>query len=166
MSTSGRNETNPLSPNEAVAAFWKKKHEMQQEQFKEKQLDSSPQIDTDLYEKNHYLKSGDKQQTTSGNESGRKDDSGKIQAAIIFEDFPLALRELMKVATFGAQKYSRAGWKTVSDKETRYADAKVRHQIDSTQEDNDEESGCDHLAHEAWNTLALLQMKLEKKTSE
>lgn len=141
-----------FSQAEAAQAVYKKKQE-------------ALEIDKNLYIETPYTTTVSGQNGSAGS-TGRKDDSGKIQAAIIFEDFPLALRELMKVATFGAQKYSRAGWKTVPDKETRYSDAKVRHQIDSTQEDNDEESGCDHLAHEAWNTLALLQMKLEKKTSE
>lgn len=90
-----------------------------------------------------------------------KKDAGKLLAAIPFEDFPDALRELFGVCTFGAEKYSRSSWKKVSGGETRYNDARARHFADSFREDLDPESGYHHLAHEAWNCLALLQMKLE-----
>jgi hypothetical protein len=140
-----------LNQNEAAQIVYKKKQE-------------ALEIDKNLYVDTPYTTVASGQSGSAGS-AGRKDDQGKIQAAIIFEDFPLALRELMKVATFGAQKYSRAGWKTVKDRQVRYADAKVRHQIDGMLEDNDGESDCDHLAHEAWNTLALLQMKLENNPS-
>lgn len=92
-----------------------------------------------------------------------KKDAGKLLAAIPFEDFPLALRELLGVCTFGAEKYSRSSWRKVDDRTTRYNDARARHFISSHTEDLDEESGFHHLAHEAWNCLALLQLKLEEK---
>ncbi len=97
-------------------------------------------------------------------DGGMKFDKGKLLANIPFEDFPLALRELIRVCTFGAKKYARSSWKTVPNAETRYGDARARHFIDASAGiDLDEESELDHLAHEAWNCLALLQLKLEKK---
>lgn len=90
-----------------------------------------------------------------------KRDAGKLLAAIPFEDFPDALLELFGVCTFGAEKYSRSSWKQVEGKETRYNDARARHFSSSFSEDLDPESGYDHLAHEAWNCLALLQLKKE-----
>lgn len=95
-----------------------------------------------------------------------KADKGKLLAAIPFEDFPDALRELFGVCTFGAQKYSRSSWRKVKDKEIRYNDARARHFASSFREDLDEESGYHHLAHEAWNCLALLQLKLEENKSK
>jgi len=93
-----------------------------------------------------------------------KYDGGKLLAHIIFEDFPDAVKELVRVATFGARKYERSSWKTVSNGLQRYSDAKARHFLDAAAGvDLDEESGLDHLAHEAWNALATLQLKLEAK---
>ena len=95
-----------------------------------------------------------------------KADAGKLLSAIPFEDFPDALRELFGVCTFGAQKYSRSSWKQVEGKEVRYNDARARHFADSFVNDLDSESGFHHLAHEAWNCLALLQLKLERNKND
>lgn len=91
-----------------------------------------------------------------------KADAGKLLAAIPFQDFPDAFRELLKVCTFGAEKYERSSWKHVPDKEVRYADARARHFVSSFHETVDSESRISHLAHEAWNCLALLQLEIEK----
>jgi hypothetical protein len=101
---------------------------------------------------------------TSEQPKDMKYDAGKPLAHIIFEDFPLALKEVVKVATFGAKKYSRSSWKTVPNAVVRYADAKARHFLDAAAGiELDEESKLDHLAHEAWNALATLQLRLEEK---
>lgn len=92
-----------------------------------------------------------------------KYDGGKIKMGILFEDFPLALLELGAVSTYGDLKYKRSSWRTVSDAEVRYHDAKSRHVVFAGLEDVDEESELYHLAHEAWNCLALLQLELEKQ---
>lgn len=91
-----------------------------------------------------------------------KYDDGKIKMGILFEDFPLALMELGAVCTYGDLKYERSSWKSVSNAKTRYSDAKARHIIAQGVELVDEESRLYHLAHEAWNCLALLQLELEK----
>lgn len=92
-----------------------------------------------------------------------KYDSGKLLAAIPFEDFPLALKEIAKISTYGAVKYERSSWKTVSNKEIRYKDAMFRHLLEMMAgEELDDESKLLHHAHFAWNVLALLQLKLEK----
>lgn len=90
-----------------------------------------------------------------------KYDDGKIKAAILIEDFALALKEVAAVSTYGDLKYTRSSWKTVPDCEIRYKDAKMRHVIEEGISDKDDESELYHLAHEAWNCLALLQLKLE-----
>lgn len=92
-----------------------------------------------------------------------KADKGKLLAAIPFEDHPDALQELIRVYDYGARKYKRSSWRDVPNKEVRYTDAKARHFLAAFVDDLDEESECYHLAHEAWNCLSLLQMKLEKK---
>lgn len=93
---------------------------------------------------------------------GQKYDSGKILAACLFEYFPDALMSVAEVATYGANKYVRNGWRDVPDKETRYADAFFRHILkDYMGEEFDDESGLRHKAHAAWNALALLQMEIE-----
>lgn len=91
-----------------------------------------------------------------------KFDKGKARASLPFKDFPLALQELAKVSTMGANKYTAHSWKTVSNAEERYEDAFCRHFIQHWNEDVDTESGFSHLAHVAWNALALLQLELEK----
>ena len=92
-----------------------------------------------------------------------KFDGGKVLAGIPLQDFNLALLAVAEVGTFGAQKYRRSSWKTVPDAAIRYEDALVRHQLIRPTEDRDEESGLLHLAHQAWNTLAILQLKIEEE---
>lgn len=89
-----------------------------------------------------------------------KYDSGKILGSVIFQDFPKSINEVLEVATFGANKYERSSWKTVSNAETRYMDALFRHILAAAGgEQNDPESGFSHLAHAAWNCLAVLQLQ-------
>ena len=92
-----------------------------------------------------------------------KYDGGKPLAAIPFEDFNDAIKELIRVCTFGANKYARSSWKNVENAERRYKDAMARHFIDQFVEDKDEESGLYHKAHLAWNALAVLQLEIERK---
>jgi hypothetical protein len=91
--------------------------------------------------------------------AGAKLDDGKIQADLL-EDFSLALAEIAKVCTYGAKKYSRGGWQSVPDGISRYNSAAWRHRLKRRHEEIDEESGLTHDAHEAWNVLARLELKL------
>ena len=93
-----------------------------------------------------------------------KFDEGKLLGSILHEDFPQALQDVIRVATFGAAKYERSSWKTVSNSHQRYADALHRHLLAiALGEVVDEESGLPHYAHAAWNCLALAQLRhLEK----
>jgi hypothetical protein len=92
-----------------------------------------------------------------------KFDGGKALAAIPFQDFPLAIQELVKVCTFGAQKYDRSSWQDVANAEVRYEDALARHFLAQYIEDVDPESGLYHKAHLAWNALATLEMALREE---
>lgn len=92
-------------------------------------------------------------------EPGAKLDAGKPMASLL-EDFALALSAVADVSTFGARKYSRGGWQVVPDGITRYKDAKWRHLLNARHEDVDPDSGLLHAAHEAWNALAVLELKI------
>lgn len=94
--------------------------------------------------------------------SGMKFDGGKQFASLPFLDFPDAMQELVKVSTFGANKYARHSWKTVPEAAMRYEDALARHFLKQYYEPLDDESGLAHKAHLAWNALATLQMAIEE----
>ena len=93
---------------------------------------------------------------------GAKLDAGKVKAGVL-EDFSLALWEVARVGTFGAEKYTRGGWQEVPNGQERYKDAKWRHLLKKRHEENDQESDIEHMAHEAWNILAELELKLRSK---
>jgi hypothetical protein len=93
---------------------------------------------------------------------GAKNDLGKVEAGLLL-DFSMALEGVAQVCTFGAKKYSRHGWLHVDEGERRYRDASIRHLLAQNLEENDPESGLLHLAHEAWNLLALLELRLRSK---
>ncbi len=77
--------------------------------------------------------------------TGRKFDGGKLEYGLLP---PLALEEVVKVLTFGAQKYERDNWQRVPDSKRRYFDALQRHVWAWKQgEQIDPESGLPHLAH-------------------
>ena len=73
-----------------------------------------------------------------------KHDTGKLRYGLIP---PIAEMEMVKVLTFGAEKYSPDNWKNVDDL-SRYVDAALRH-ISAYRlgEQNDQETGHHHLAH-------------------
>ena len=98
---------------------------------------------------------------------GRKDDSGKILAGILYEDFPHALTAVAEVASFGAKKYARGNWKNVLAGRERYNDAMHRHLLaHCCGEKVDTESELLHLAHAAWNALAVLELTIKVQTPQ
>lgn len=84
--------------------------------------------------------------------AGLKYDAGKVR----YDLYPLKAYEgCAKVLTFGAEKYTPNGWKTVPDAKNRYYAALIRH-LNAQKEylDNggiglalDDESGLPHLDH-------------------
>ena len=92
----------------------------------------------------------------SANEPGAKLDSGKVRPALVIQGFRKALLSVSEVGTFGAAKYTDNGWKSVPDGRKRYEDALYRHLL---AEGADEQSGLPHLAHAAWNLLAMLELE-------
>lgn len=77
--------------------------------------------------------------------------------------FPRALNSVAEVSTFGASKYAWDGWKDVDDGFNRYRNALFRHSFAfSKGEAFDPDSKLLHLAHEAWNSLASLELYLRE----
>lgn len=99
-------------------------------------------------------------------EPGAKVDAGKPMCDVVVGGFPRAMLEVSKVGTFGATKYTPDGWKEVADGQRRYTDAMLRHYFKSKFEDNDPDSELLHLAHMAWNALALLELNIKDKEEE
>jgi hypothetical protein len=100
----------------------------------------------------------------SAHEAGAKLDSGKPLAGVL-GDFSLALLEVAKVGTHGAEKYSRGGWQSVPEGVTRYSDAMWRHLLAERHEEMDG-SGLRHAAHLAWNALARLELMLRGESAD
>ena len=96
-------------------------------------------------------------------EAGAKLDAGKLRPALVLGGFARALKEISKVGTYGAKKYTDNGWMEVPNGVERYDDAKLRHWLDEKCG-----IGCDqdttllHACHEAWNALARLDLILRK----
>lgn len=93
---------------------------------------------------------------------GAKLDAGKLMSGVILGQFSNALTAVSAVGTFGAKKYSVGGWKHVENGLDRYEDAKLRHWLKRMGgEVSDPDSQMLHLAHEAWNALAILELYLQ-----
>lgn len=85
---------------------------------------------------------------------GRKDDTAKDRWDLIPT---FALREIVKVLTYGANKYSENGWRQVPRAKSRYYAAALRHLTAWWEgEEVDSESKLKHLAHAGGCILFLL----------
>ena len=94
---------------------------------------------------------------------GAKADADKPKMRLVTGDMARAITEVAKVGTYGANKYMEGGWIHVLDGFNRYEDAQQRHAAYRHMgEVRDEESGLLHLAHEAWNALAKLELYLRE----
>jgi len=92
-----------------------------------------------------------------------KNDKNKPLAAIPFQDFPFAIEQIVGVCTHGEKNHGRSTWKLLDNVEERLTDALARHFLASFVEATDPESGIDHLAHLAWNCLALMELRKDKE---
>lgn len=101
------------------------------------------------------------QHATTG---GRKFDGNKTEYGLVPA---LALEEIAKVLTFGAQKYERDNWKKVPDSKRRYFDALQRHLWAYKRgEKFDPESGLHHLAHAGCCLMFLYEHDVEYSKDE
>lgn len=96
-------------------------------------------------------------------ELGAKLDSGKPRSGLMVTGFSLALSRVAEVTTMGALKYTPNGWVSVPNGDSRYIDALYRHLLADANHPIDQESGIEHLAHAAWNILAVLELRLRKE---
>lgn len=95
----------------------------------------------------------------SQHEPGAKVDAGKVRMHLITGGMARAITEVAKVGTMGAAKYTDGGWISVPDGFRRYEDAQQRHAAYRHMgEIYDPESFLPHLAHEAWNAMAKLDL--------
>jgi len=93
---------------------------------------------------------------------GAKLDAEKLRVDLVMDGFSLALQEVAKVAGYGARKYSEGGWQHIPQGEQRYRAAAGRHRLKRVRESHDPDTQLLHLAHEAWNALAELELVLRK----
>ena len=92
---------------------------------------------------------------------GAKLDSSKNRLGLVLGSFSVALIAVGEVGTYGARKYSDNGWLEVENAKERYKDALYRHLLaHESGELLDKETGLSHLAHLAWNSLAILHMDI------
>ena len=90
---------------------------------------------------------------------------GKPELGRLLE-FGSALDKLVKVMEQGAVKYADGNWLLGGKPDREYIDSALRHmQAFSSGEDFDPDIGTHHLAHAAWNLLALLRLNLDFEPS-
>lgn len=103
----------------------------------------------------------------SAHDAGSKLDAGKPLPFLVLSEFSLALAAVVDVGTFGANKYTPRGWCSADNGEERYEEAQVRHQLKRWQgEIVDPDSGLLHEAHEAWNALSKLELRLRNERTK
>lgn len=100
-----------------------------------------------------------------------KDGSGKddrTDGKPRWELLPLeTIEEIVKVYTMGAEKYADGAWKDILDGYRRYKAALLRHITAYDKGERvDKESGLSHLAHAAWNAIAMLYYDMNGKVYE
>lgn len=99
-----------------------------------------------------------------GGTKGLKRDSQKPRPQLVMRDMAGALEQVIKLAEFGAKKYSDGNWLHVDDAHNRYTDAMLRHYLAEQQgELIDGETGIEHDVAVAWNALARLQIRINNQ---
>ena len=86
-------------------------------------------------------------------------DKGKME----FDDLPwLGLCEIVKVSNYGAQKYDKKNYQK-GGPASQYFNCNLRHLLKwwlrYDENDIDTESGCHHLGHSAWNSIAPIELE-------
>lgn len=113
--------------------------------------------------------------TTVQAPAGRKDDGGKLDVTLLFEDLPHALEGVAEVLQWAITKkapvpYERGSWQGVAPFQRRYAGAQLRHELNRAKarlegvasEPLDAETGLMELQHIATDALFRLEMAMRK----
>lgn len=110
--------------------------------------------------------------------AGRKDDSGKLDVTLFFDDLPHAIEAVTEVLQWAITKkqpepYKRGSWQGVEDFSRRYRGALLRHQLNRAKtltwghppgyEPVDAETDLLELAHIATDAMFLLEMAVRKR---
>ena len=106
---------------------------------------------------------------------GRKDDTGKLDVTLFFNDLPHAIYAVTEVLQWAITKkqprpYLRGSWQGVPDLQLRYQAAGLRHELNraiaviegKTDEPTDKETDLSELAHIATSALFRLEMACRK----
>jgi hypothetical protein len=115
----------------------------------------------------------EKRATVAAPAAGRKDDGGKLDVTLFFDDLPFAIEAVTEVLQWAVTKkqptpYERGSWQGVDDFQRRYRAAQLRHELNRakalkgnavpTGEPTDAETGLMELAHIATDALFRLEM--------
>ena len=96
--------------------------------------------------------------------TGVKFDEGKSPVwQGLLDYFPLACKAVANVSAAGAAKYAWKGWESVPDGINRYRNALGRHIVDEASQGTYDPEGFRHLAQQAWNALAALELTLREE---
>lgn len=100
--------------------------------------------------------------------TGKKYDNGKPMAGTLTDVFSRALMAVGACIEYGTHKYpDPKNWQLVDNGIKRYRDAMVRHLLKyNAGIDKDEETKLPHLAHMAWNALAILELYMQEHKDE
>lgn len=108
---------------------------------------------------------------------GRKDDSGKLDVTLFFDDLPHAIEAVAEVLQWAVTKkkpepYRRGSWQGVDPFQPRYRAAQLRHMLDAAKEakmlgvkpefTRDIETGLLQLAHNATDAMFQLEMAVRE----
>ena len=93
---------------------------------------------------------------------GKKYDTGKPMVGTVLRIFPRALSLIGSVIEHGTHKYPTPdNWIKNENILERYTDSAIRHLTKHFMEEYiDRDSGLPHLAHCAWNILAVLEYEM------
>jgi len=96
--------------------------------------------------------------------SGKKYDSEKLKTNLLYKTLVNELEDVVKVLTFGANKYGENNWQQLEGGFDRYSAALFRHiNARLRGEHTDAESGLSHLSHAA--CCLLFMMYLDNSSS-
>ena len=98
----------------------------------------------------------------NNNDPGAKLDHGKAPLEMLTQFGP-PLEEVARLLEFGANKYTRGGWKHVVGGKQRYTSAMLRHLFKEEYEAYDPETNLLHATAVAWNALARLYFILQDR---